>query len=185
VVTVLNTVGNPARDASVKVLKDRKSVGDEKSDDDGKAFFTFSEEGEYFIYVTKANYAQNTSRLDVTGCESGESTGVGTGEETGGTGSLCDNVDCDDQNPCTTEYCATKTGHCVYENQAENLSCGGTSVCKAGLCVEPAVEEGPAEQPSSTGFAGLSGGQAGGAGLVVIALIGLVLLVAGKKRKKK
>ena len=188
VVTVLNTVGNPARGATVRAVKDRKSAGNQESDDDGKAFFTFSETGEYYIYATKSNYAQNTSKLEVTDCVGGETAGVvDTGEEGGGTGNLCNNVNCDDSNPCTTEYCATKTGHCVYENQAESLSCGGENTCKSGVCTEPEPEtieeETPADSP--TGFVGLSGGQTGGAGLIVIALIGLVLLVATKKKKKK
>ncbi len=185
VVTVLNTVGNPARGADVKAVKDRKTVEQQDSDDEGKVSFTFSEAGEYYIYVTKTNYSQTTKKVEVKECIGGQEETPGEEGEEAGTESLCDNVDCDDSNPCTTEYCATKTGHCVYENQADSLSCGGKNTCQAGVCVEPTAEEEekPTGTPTSTGFVGL--GQASGAGLIIIALIGLVLLVAGKKRKKK
>ena len=195
VVTVLNTVGNPARGADVKAVKDRITVEQKDSDEEGKAIFAFSETGEYYIYVTKTNYSQNTQKIEVVECEEGQTSVVE--EETEGA-SLCDNVDCDDDNPCTTEYCATQTGHCIYENQPDDMPCGAVMSCQQGVCVSPETEvseeglEGDGQAPvgffglgAGSGFFGLSLGQAGAAGLLIIALIALCLLIAGKRRKKK
>ncbi len=42
-------------------------------------------------------------------------------------------IDCNDQNPCTTDDCAVKTG-CTHVKLADGLSCGTGKVCKAGQC---------------------------------------------------
>ncbi len=159
VVTTLNTVGNPARDASVIVTFDGATVAEGKTDDDGKISFTFEEEGKYKFYVTKTYYTQSTKTITLTEC-AGEEAGVsGEGDEeevTGGV-NLCVGVDCDDKNPCTVEFCIPTTGHCTYENQQDGAKCGEKGVCEKGVCAEP-VEETGGEQAGPTGFFGLSTG---------------------------
>ncbi len=178
-VTILNTFGNPAANATVKVLLDRKTIAEEKTGDDGIVSFTFEETGEYTFYATKNLYSQNSKTITLSECE----------EETGKTGeeietSLCENVDCEDRNPCTTEFCVNSTGHCLFETLPDNTVCSAEGKCQKGVCLEPQPEASLPAGP--TGLVGLSIGQGAGAGLVIAALIGLLaFLYARSKRKKK
>jgi hypothetical protein len=182
-VTVSNTVGNPAKNATVKVLKDMKTIAEEKTGDSGVVSFTFSEEGDYTFYVTKNLYAQNTKTITVDDCPAGE-TGAGEIIDQGETTeNLCANVNCDDQNPCTTEFCIAATGHCSYENQLDGTVCSNTGKCIAGVCEEPEQgQEGVAAGP--IGLFGLSLGQGAGAGLVIVALIALLAYLYAKNKRK-
>jgi len=42
-------------------------------------------------------------------------------------------VNCDDQNPCTTDDCAVKSG-CTHTKLADGVGCGAGKVCKTGQC---------------------------------------------------
>jgi len=183
-VTVLNSVGNPAADADIRVLKDNKTMEEAESGEDGKAEFVFEEAGDYTFYVTKSHYTQASKTISLKECVEGEESG-NTGEENEGSGEeadLCSNVECDDGNPCTVESCVSETGHCSYENRPNETVCGDEKVCNTGVC--ELVEEEPEEQTSPTGFFGMTGGQSVGAGLVIIALL-LGLAYLRKKDKKK
>ena len=48
---------------------------------------------------------------------------------------LCEEKNCDDLNPCTTDSCDSLTGECTYSNLAEGTECGTNKECKAGACV--------------------------------------------------
>ncbi len=67
-VTILNTKGNPAPNATVTVVKDRKTVAEEKTDFTGKLSFTFSEEGEYTFGAKKTGYTFNSKKITLTKC---------------------------------------------------------------------------------------------------------------------
>lgn len=188
VVTTLNTVGNPAKNASVIVTFGGETVEEGKTDDDGIISFTFEEEGEYKFYVTKTYYRQSTKTIELAECVGGEEvvTGSGEGEEETGGMNFCAGVDCDDDNPCTVEFCLPTTGHCTYENQENGEKCSAKGTCQKGVCAEP-VEERGEPGPVFMGFFGLGTGQQAGAGIVVVALIALLayLFAAGKRKKKK
>lgn len=187
VVTVLNTVGNPARGAKVLVSLDGATVEEKVTPADGKASFTLLEAGDYTFYVTKNLYSQTTKTASIKQCAAGEET---AGQETGEQGQgeaidLCESVDCDDSNPCTTEICSSATGHCIYNNQANGTVCSAKGVCNAGVCEQP-VENGVGAGLTGvgTGLFGLVSGQAVGAGIIIIALVAGILLMLKKKKKK-
>lgn len=51
-----------------------------------------------------------------------------------GSGSSCeDDSDCDDGNPCTSEYCS-QAGECVVSVSLNGSSCGDDQVCDSGVC---------------------------------------------------
>jgi len=185
-VTVLNSFGNPTKGAEVRVVKDNKTVEKQVTEEGGKLLFSFEEEGEYSFYANKRNYLQNMKKVDLAECDEGEE-GPGITEPVGpvsGQGeSLCANVDCDDGNPCTAEFCINATGHCAYEPR-DGIACGVSGTCVKGSCEEAKpVGEGPVVP---TAFFGLAAGQAAGFGIAVVALIaGLAYLFALGKRKKK
>lgn len=185
VVSVLNPVGNPAKDATVLVRKDNKTIAEQKTPDDGKVSFTFDAAGSYTFFVTKNLYTQSSKTIEIKDCTGGEETEGGTGgvEGTGaGEENLCANVNCNDNNPCTTESCVAETGHCNYENAADGTSCGLANVCEKGVCVEPKKET--VGQVAPTGFFGLGSGQAIGIGVILIAIIATVAMWLMKKKKK-
>jgi len=184
-ISTLNTYGNPAREASILIRSGNTTIFEEKTNDDGQIIFTFDEAGEYTVFANKQFYTQNSKTITMEDCPGG-SPGIGSGSEE--TVDLCNDVDCDDGNPCTSEYCVAETGHCSYENTVEGVSCSAAGTCKAGVCTEPdeeIVEEGNFVGPA--GFFGLALGQAAGAGLIVIAIIGLAayLIALGKRKNKK
>jgi len=48
-------------------------------------------------------------------------------------------LDCNDSNDCTIDWCDTADSTCNHSAVADNLSCNaGTSICCSGLCVTPA-----------------------------------------------
>ncbi len=59
------------------------------------------------------------------------------------TGKCTTNVQCDDQNPCTTDTCTVATGQCVRANNtlscSDGNSCTQNDVCSAGACVPGAA----------------------------------------------
>ena len=42
--------------------------------------------------------------------------------------------DCADPNPCTADLCDANHGGCYHEPLPDGLGCGGSAVCKAGVC---------------------------------------------------
>jgi len=56
---------------------------------------------------------------------------------------LCENVDCDDGNPCTVDRCSASTGQCSHDLVADNTVCGTGKVCVNGACVEKPLEPVP------------------------------------------
>ncbi len=54
--------------------------------------------------------------------------------------SLCEAVDCDDTNPCTTDTCDEATGTCSNVAVADGTACGTGKDCQAGACTEIAPE---------------------------------------------
>jgi hypothetical protein len=189
VVSVLNTAGNPAKDARVLVRKGNATIGEQMTPADGKVSFVFEEKGDYTFFVTKNLYTQSSKTLAVKDCTAVQGTeGITGGVE--GTGAaeenLCANVNCNDNNPCTIESCVAGTGHCVYENQPDGFVCSEKGVCNAsaGVCEEPV--EGQESDYLPTGFFGLNGLQGAGAGLLLVGLLaGLALVLSGIGKKKK
>lgn len=183
-VTVLNSVGNPSSEANIMVMKDNKTIQEEKSDGEGKAEFLFEEEGDYTFYTTKRHYTQNSKTITVAECVGGEGEDdQGEDNDDSGQGrNLCAKVECDDDNPCTVESCVSATGHCAYENRPDGTACGEKMFCSTGVCEPEEKEEQPEGNP--TGFFGMTGEQSVGAGLIIIALI-IGLAYLRKKDKKK
>ena len=56
---------------------------------------------------------------------------------------LCEGVDCDDQNECTTDLCNPEDGQCSNEPVDDGTSCnGGAGMCVSGDCMDVDLCEG-------------------------------------------
>ena len=171
-VTVKLSNGKPASNAVVKVLVDRTEIVSGTTDDEGIYVFNLSEAKEYNLDVRKPGYSAKKIAFSLVDCSVEEEVAIEEEDVTDlETVLSCDNISCDDKNPCTKESCLD--GACNYE-QLTGLSCGEKGTCQAGVCVEPEPEKKVIpEVSSSTGFFGL--GDLGGN----IAVIVLVLVIAG------
>ncbi len=179
VVTVLNTMGNPAADATVALVRGFKQLEEKVTGSDGIVYFIITEAGEYTFVTTKNLYTATYTKIEVGECTDEEVTASDSEQTT----NPCESINCDDSNPCTVEYCSLATGHCIYENQPDGTVCSLEGKCEKGVCTEPEPEEMPLGQ---TGFFGLNAGQGGGLGLLIVALAaGAGYLYALSKRKKK
>jgi len=67
-VEVLNTLGNPAVNAAVRVSKDRVTVEIKTTNTGGKVEFILEETGEYTFYTTKPMYYANIQEINVINC---------------------------------------------------------------------------------------------------------------------
>jgi hypothetical protein len=123
IVTVLNASGNPAKDATVSVLKGRATLQEKTTKEDGIVSFTFSEVGEY-TFVTKKNlYNASYNRVTLIDCGKGAALT-----------DLCVGISCDDSNPCTIDNCDSNTGKCNYSTAQNGTSCGENKECLNGIC---------------------------------------------------
>ena len=52
---------------------------------------------------------------------------------------LCTEINCDDENFCTTDSCVN--GICTHVNVLDGISCGDNEKCKSGQCIEILVPE--------------------------------------------
>ncbi len=182
-ISTLNSYGNPSREASVLIRSGNTTVFEETTDDDGQVVFTFDEAGEYTVFAVKQFYTQNSKVITISECAPGETTSPA---ETETAGNLCENINCDDNNPCTSEICATATGHCIYNNEENGTQCSLTATCQEGICTEPEQPETDPTGMGPTGFFGLGAGQMGGIGLIVLAIIAMTgYLFALNKKKSK
>ncbi len=196
VVEVLNDWGNPANNSTVKVRQDNATLHEDVTGDDGIVTFVLNAPGSYSFITTRNMYRANYKTIEIVECAGNETGSNGTSGEGEGTAGedLCINVNCDDQNPCTNEFCVSETGHCSYTNQVDGVACGEAGQCIEGKCVEPGEEtlegqqNGVAAGLFGAGFFGLSSGQATGLGIVLVALIALAASAAAylaSVRKKK
>ncbi len=146
IITVLNIYGNPSKEATVYIMQDVILINEIKTDDDGKASFMV-ETGKYTIKAVKGLSNSYSQDLNVVECTEAL---VETGNKT--VGNICSNIDCDDNNPCTSEYCVAETEHCNYNNQENGIQCSLKGTCQEGICTEPEnkTETGP------MGFFGLA-----------------------------
>ncbi len=48
---------------------------------------------------------------------------------------LCEEKNCDDNNPCTTDSCNNLTGKCINTNLTDGTNCGTNQECKTGECI--------------------------------------------------
>ncbi|MBW2701173.1 MAG: trypsin-like serine protease [Deltaproteobacteria bacterium] len=83
-----------------------------------------------------------------------------------------DNGDCDDDNPCTIDFC-TLDG-CTHESEIEGMACGESMMCSQGSCVAaPKAEKSGCSVASGSGELGSSG---------LLVLMGLLGLARRRRR---
>jgi len=168
----------PATNATITVFKDKETVIAGKTDDEGIYSFNLTEAGEYELQVNKPGYLKKKVSFSLVDCSVEESI-----EEIGEEDEIidetsCENINCNDNNPCTTDSCLN--GVCNYI-KLDEISCGDNSVCSAGECVS-LEEEKTKEDVVSTGFLGLTGLQQGLGVVVVVIVLGIIFFFWKKKK---
>ncbi len=167
-VSAVNAYDSPLKGVSVQAIKDRETAQEEKTGEDGIVSLELQEAGEYIIAARKGGFKSVTKRIDVVDCPEPEPE------------NLCENVECDDKNPCTTDLCTAETGACVNDGVADGANCGNEKECTAGQCGAVEAVEIASAQPAEEQKAGTStptGMFTAGADSSV-ALIGAVLAIA-------
>lgn len=90
--------------------------------------------------VRNMGWCTYTNEDDGSACDFGGMLGACS---SGGCIAICDYVDCDDGNECTTSSCEPTDGSCNTQPVPDDTPCaGGTGVCRSGACALP-VGSGP------------------------------------------
>ncbi len=88
----------------------------------------------------------------------------------------CEQISCDDRNPCTRDLCAE--GECSYALERDGTPCGFGKECRAGTCTEIAAKAAP------EGIAAGAGPYAATGVVVAVVIIALAVIAIYKRKKK-
>jgi hypothetical protein len=137
--------GNPCN-GDETCLRGNCAVGDTKDCDDHNLCTVDS--------CDPASGCQHEALPDRTGCGGGQ---CGSGTCFGGECQFDDPAQCDDEDPCTQDWCEPANG-CQYETWPDGYECGKCMMCSGAVCVdiedcdEPTCGCGAQSQPASALF---------------------------------